>query len=165
MVVPFLLVFGLSYFFVQFGPNVTTFVLPSEIFPVNMRTTGHGIAAGMGKLGAFLGVFLVPVLKKSIGLRGMLLVAACAAVGGVLLTLPLPDLLNNQSLEDLSEQGMARRVVLSEVVPNRDCADGHRTHGCCRRDLSSPRSIASRRVCVSHTFVHPTFPVISNIRA
>ncbi len=103
MIVPFLLVFGLSYFFVQFGPNMTTFVLPSEIFPVNMRTTGHGIAAGMGKLGAFLGVFLVPVLQKGIGLRGMLLVAACAAVGGLFLTFPLPEP-SQRSLDDLSEQ-------------------------------------------------------------
>ena len=47
-VIPFLLVFGLSYFFVEFGPNTTTFVLPSEVFPVSMRTTGHGIAAGVG---------------------------------------------------------------------------------------------------------------------
>jgi len=91
LVVPFLLIFGLSYFFVQFGPNMTTFVLPSEVFPVNMRTTGHGIAAGIGKLGAFVGVFLVPSLQKSIGLHGMLLVAAGAALAGVLLTLPLPE--------------------------------------------------------------------------
>lgn len=102
MVVPFLLIFGLSYFFVEFGPNMTTFVLPSEIFPVNMRTTGHGIAAGVGKLGAFVGVFLVPVLQKSVGLRGMLLVAAGAAVGGVLLTLPLPEPAR-RSLDDLTE--------------------------------------------------------------
>ena len=42
-----------------------------EVFPVSMRTTGHGIAAGVGKLGAFIGVFLVPQLQKHIGLRGM----------------------------------------------------------------------------------------------
>ena len=103
IVVPFLLIFGVSYFFIQFGPNMTTFVLPSEIFPTNMRTTGHGIAAGMGKLGAFIGVFLVPVLQKSIGLRGMLLVAAGASVGGLLLTLPLPEP-SQQSLEDLEHE-------------------------------------------------------------
>ena len=46
MVVPFLLVYGVSYFFTEFGPNMTTFVLPSELYPVTMRTTGHGISAG-----------------------------------------------------------------------------------------------------------------------
>jgi MFS transporter, PHS family, inorganic phosphate transporter len=47
-VVPFLLVYGVSYFFTEFGPNMTTFVLPSELYPVAMRTTGHGISAGVG---------------------------------------------------------------------------------------------------------------------
>jgi MFS transporter, PHS family, inorganic phosphate transporter len=61
-VAPFLIVYGVSYFFTEFGPNMTTFVLPSELYPVSMRTTGHGISAGVGKLGAFIGVFLFPVL-------------------------------------------------------------------------------------------------------
>ena len=100
-VVPFLLVFGLSYFFIQFGPNTTTFVLPSEVFPVSVRTTGHGIAAAIGKLGAFLGVFLVPVLERSIGLRGMLDVAAGAAGLGYLLTLVLPETAR-RSLENIA---------------------------------------------------------------
>lgn len=100
-VLPFLAVFGLSYFFIEFGPNTTTFVLPSEVFPVNMRTTGHGIAAGIGKLGAFAGVFLVPELEKHIGLRGMLLVAGSAAVLGFLLTSVLPEPAR-RTLEDVS---------------------------------------------------------------
>ena len=64
MVVPFLLVYGVSYFFTEFGPNMTTFVMPSELYPVTMRTTGHGISAGVGKLGAFIGVFLFPLLQS-----------------------------------------------------------------------------------------------------
>ena len=76
MVVPFLLVYGVSYFFTEFGPNMTTFVLPSELYPVTMRATGHGISAGIGKLGAFIGVFLFPVLQTSLGLRGTLLLTA-----------------------------------------------------------------------------------------
>lgn len=97
----FVAIFGLSYFFTEFGPNTTTFVLPSEVFPVEMRTTGHGIAAGIGKLGAFVGVFLVPQFQKSIGLRGMLVVAGCAAILGFLLTLTLPETAG-RSLEDIS---------------------------------------------------------------
>ena len=88
---PFLAVFGLTYFFVEFGPNTTTFVLPSELFPTELRATGHGIASGLGKLGAFVGVFLVPQLETHIGLRGMLLVAGGAAGAGMLLTLLLPE--------------------------------------------------------------------------
>ena len=62
-VAPFLLVYGVSYFFTEFGPNMTTFVLPSELYPVNMRATGHGISASIGKLGAFIGVFLFPCCR------------------------------------------------------------------------------------------------------
>jgi MFS transporter, PHS family, inorganic phosphate transporter len=90
-VVPFVAIFGVSYFFVEFGPNTTTFVLPSEVFPTAFRTTGHGIAAGIGKLGAFVGVFVVPQLQAHIGLRGMLAVAAGASAFGLLVTLPLPE--------------------------------------------------------------------------
>jgi len=101
VVVPFLVIFGLSYFFIEFGPNTTTFVLPSEVFPVSMRTTGHGMAAGIGKLGAFAGVFLVPQLQKHLGLRGMLVVAGIAAILGYLLTNVLPEPAR-RSLEEVS---------------------------------------------------------------
>jgi MFS transporter, PHS family, inorganic phosphate transporter len=53
LVVPFIIIYGISYFFTEFGSNSTTFVYPAEIFPVMSRTTGHGIAAAAGKLGGF----------------------------------------------------------------------------------------------------------------
>ena len=100
-VVPFLLVYGISYFFTEFGPNVTTFVLPGELFPTRFRATGHGISAGIGKLGAFIGVFLFPFLQDSLGLRGTLLLTAGVSVLGALLTLILPEPAG-RSLEDIS---------------------------------------------------------------
>ena len=100
VVVPFLLVYGVSYFFTEFGPNMTTFVMPSELYPVTMRTTGHGISAGVGKLGAFIGVFLFPLLQTSLGLRGTLLLTAGVAVAGFALTLVLPEPAG-RSLEDM----------------------------------------------------------------
>jgi MFS transporter, PHS family, inorganic phosphate transporter len=90
-VAPFLIVYGISYFFTEFGPNMTTFVLPSELYPVSMRTTGHGISAGVGKLGAFIGVFLFPVLNSALGLRGTLLLTAGVSVLGLALTFVLPE--------------------------------------------------------------------------
>ena len=101
MVVPFLLVYGVSYFFTEFGPNMTTFVIPSELYPVSMRATGHGISAGVGKLGAFIGVFLFPLLQTSLGLRGTLLLTAGVAVLGFALTLVLPEPAR-RSLEDMA---------------------------------------------------------------
>jgi PHS family inorganic phosphate transporter-like MFS transporter len=100
MVVPFLLVYGVSYFFTEFGPNMTTFVMPSEIYPVSMRATGHGISAGVGKLGAFIGVFLFPILSDSLGLRGTLLLTAGVSALGFALTFVLPEPAG-RSLEDM----------------------------------------------------------------
>lgn len=104
-VAPFLIFFGISYFFTEFGPNTTTFVLPGEIFPVSMRATGHGISASVGKFGAFVGVFLFPVLKESLGLRGTLALTAGVSVAGLLLTRLLPEP-SGQSLEELSPDGV-----------------------------------------------------------
>jgi MFS transporter, PHS family, inorganic phosphate transporter len=109
-VAPFIAIFGISYLFTEFGPNMTTFVLPSEVFPVNMRTTGHGVAAGVGKLGAFVGVFLVPQLADHIGLRGLLYVAGGAAVLGFLLTNVLPET-TGRSLEEISGESPVVQVT------------------------------------------------------
>jgi MFS family permease len=113
-VAPFLLVYGLSYFFTEFGPNMTTFVIPSEVYPVSMRATGHGISAGVGKLGAFIGVFLFPVLQNSLGLRGTLLLTAAVSAAGFALTRVLPETARI-SLEDIAHVP-ARRPAKAVVV-------------------------------------------------
>jgi len=120
-VAPFLVAYGISYFFTEFGPNVTTFMLPGEVFPVSVRATGHGISAGVGKLGACIGVFLFPVLQSTLGLRGTLLLTACVAVLGGLLTLVLPEPAR-RSLHDIS----ARYAVVSAAGPLRADADRSR---------------------------------------
>ena len=117
-VAPFIAIFGLSYFFTEFGPNTTTFVLPSEVFPVNVRTTGHGIAAGIGKLGAFVGVFLVPQLQAQFGLRGLLVVAGSAAILGFLLTSVLPEP-SGRSLESLSGEDDEPGSDVAELASSR----------------------------------------------
>ncbi len=62
---------------------------------------GHGISAGIGKLGAFIGVFLFPVLQTTLGLRGTLLLTAGVSVSGFALTLVLPEPAG-RSLEDIA---------------------------------------------------------------
>jgi MFS transporter, PHS family, inorganic phosphate transporter len=112
---PFLILFGISYFFTEFGPNTTTFVYPAEIFPVEVRTTGHGISAGAGKLGAFLGAFLFPdFLASSLGIRGAEVIAGCVAVVGLALTLALLPEPKGKSLEELSEEAHATARVSLE---------------------------------------------------
>ncbi len=108
-VLPFLLLYGLSYFFTEFGPNVTTFVIPTEIFAVNGRTTGHGISAGIGKIGAFIGVFAFPLLTANLGLAGTLLLSAGFSFAGALLTFILPEPAR-RSLEETYEENALDRA-------------------------------------------------------
>ncbi len=106
--IPFLLVYGLSYFFTEFGPNVTTFVYPAEIFPVMVRTTAHGIAAALGKVGAFIGAFAFPFLLTTYHLPGAMAAAAIVSLVGLVLTfftLPEP---NQRSLEEISDEHAVR---------------------------------------------------------
>ena len=123
VVVPFLLVYGVSYFFTEFGPNMTTFVMPSEIYPVSMRATGHGISAGVGKFGAFIGVFLFPILEDSLGLRGTLLLTAGVSVLGFALTLVLPEPAG-RSLEDMSSSTREVDGRPLQVANQRQAAEG-----------------------------------------
>jgi len=101
---PFVVIYGISFFFTEFGPNATTFVYPSEIFPVRVRTTGHGIAAAMGKIGGFVGVFTFPFLMHWHGLlsaeSGAAIVSACGLAATLLL---LPET-KGKSLEELSAE-------------------------------------------------------------
>jgi MFS family permease len=104
LTVTFLIIYGLSYFFSEFGPNATTFVYPSEIFPVQVRTTGHGIAASMGKIGGFVGVFTFPFFMHWHGLPAAEGAAAIVSFLGLLTTMFLLPETKGKSLEELSEQ-------------------------------------------------------------
>jgi MFS transporter, PHS family, inorganic phosphate transporter len=104
MATPFLIIYGFSFFFTEFGPNATTFVYPSEIFPALVRTTGHGFAAAMGKLGGFVGVFLFPYLLHWKGLLGAESAAAMASVLGLIVTLTMLPETKGKSLEAISSE-------------------------------------------------------------
>ena len=111
-VAPFLVVYGISFFFIEFGPNCTTFVIPSEVFPTSIRTTGHGMAAGIGKFGAFVGTFVFPFISAEGGIKGAMLFSAGVAVLGVILTkLTLPEP-SGKTLEALGgEDGASPHAV------------------------------------------------------
>ena len=108
MAVPFIVIYGISFFFTEFGPNATTFVYPSEIFPVRVRTTGHGISAALGKLGGFLGVFLFPFLMHWKGLLGAEAIAALASFIGFFVTARLLPETKGKSLEEIEIEAGAR---------------------------------------------------------
>lgn len=104
MVIPFVVIYGISFFFTEFGPNATTFVYPSEIFPVRVRTTAHGVAAALGKVGGFFGVFLFPYLMHWRGLFAAESAAAITSAIGLLVTIFMLPETKGKSLEELSSE-------------------------------------------------------------
>ncbi len=87
----FIGMFGLSFFFVNFGPNSTTFLIPSEIYPTNIRARGHGLSAAIGKVGAFIGAFFLPLILKTMGLSFTMEIVATASLLGVFITVLVPE--------------------------------------------------------------------------
>lgn len=95
----FIGIFGLSFFFVNFGPNTTTFLIPSEIYPTTIRARAHGISAATGKLGAFVGVFMVPFLVRYQGVPFTLLLMSLVSLVGIFTTFLVPEM-KNKSLNE-----------------------------------------------------------------
>lgn len=95
--------YAMSFFFIDFGPNTTTFVFPAEIYPVRYRTTGHGISAASGKLGAAISTLYFPFLLNSIGIKGILEMLAVLSILGAGVTLLLKEP-KNSSLEEVSQE-------------------------------------------------------------
>jgi len=98
------LLYSLSFFFINFGPNTTTFVIPAEVYPTRFRTTGHGISAAGGKLGAAISTYLFPILLKAIGIKEILILLAIISAIGALLTFFLIPEPKGKSLEEASRE-------------------------------------------------------------
>jgi PHS family inorganic phosphate transporter-like MFS transporter len=110
----FVVMYSLTFFFANFGPNATTFVVPAEIFPARLRSTCHGISAASGKLGAIVGAFGFLYLAQDqdkakadagypagIGVKNSLLVLGVVNFFGMVFTFLVPES-KGKSLEEMS---------------------------------------------------------------
>lgn len=68
------------------GPGIITFVLPAEVFNLEERGTGSGIAASVGKMGAIFSVFVMPSIMKHWGIDGAMIFCGTAMFIGALIT-------------------------------------------------------------------------------
>jgi len=86
-------IFSFLLFALGFGPNVTTYILPTQTFPPSTRSTFHGISAGFGKLGAIGGGILYPYfLSRHLTLAHiMFFQAGIAFLGFIVSHVFLPD--------------------------------------------------------------------------
>ncbi len=108
---PFVAIYGLTFLLGNLGPNTTTFVLPTELFPTAFRATGHGIAAGSGKLGAAISTLLFGTLIFVWGNSGMMLFLGTIATVAFIVTLVFIKETKQQSLEAVSREGLAETLA------------------------------------------------------
>lgn len=110
----FVVMYGLTFFFANFGPNATTFVVPAEIFPARLRSTCHGVSAASGKAGAIVGAFGFLYLAQSkdpsktdagyppgIGVKNSLIILGAICALGFFFTFLVPEA-KGKSLEEMS---------------------------------------------------------------
>ena len=71
------------------GPNATTFTLAPILFPTQLRATASGFAASVAKIGATVGVFVLPILKGKFGVPAVLGMVAAVSLLGLVITLVL----------------------------------------------------------------------------
>ena len=81
-----LIIYAMTFFFSNFGPNSTTFILPAESFPPELRSTLNGFSAACGKAGATLGSATFKKFSDRFGLGPTMLACAGVSLLGLLLT-------------------------------------------------------------------------------
>jgi len=112
----FLVLYAFTFFFSNFGPNATTFIVAAEIFPARLRSTCHGISAAAGKAGAIIGALGFVYASEStnltkvdkgyhtgIGINNTLMILGVTNALGFLCTFLIPET-NGKSLEELSRE-------------------------------------------------------------
>ncbi|KAH8100143.1 major facilitator superfamily domain-containing protein [Cristinia sonorae] len=114
----FLALYCIACFFINCGPNTTTFILPGESFPTRYRSTLNGVAAASGKLGAIISQLVIfaelkdsnDVMKHRVGIKTILIVFSFFMLSGIVSTWIVPETMN-KSLEDISNEDQANFVV------------------------------------------------------
>jgi putative MFS transporter len=102
------------------GPNATTFTLAPELFPTAVRASASGFAAATAKVGATLGIFVLPQVRAAWGVAGVLaLMAAVSALGAILtatLAYKIREIPEGLGLEDAAAPNRGRRTTPSETA-------------------------------------------------
>ncbi|KAL6909736.1 hypothetical protein ACP4OV_001395 [Aristida adscensionis] len=156
----YIVLYALTFFAANLGPNTTTFILPAELFPARFRSACHGISGAAGKLGAVVGAIgflwasqdrdkgkVLAGYKPGIGMMYALVILGGISLLGLAVTYVFTRETMGRSLEENeSEQGQSQN------------GDGDRDDALHIQELTTevPKSPASMMSShVSSSPIHP----------
>ncbi|MGC8561868.1 MAG: MFS transporter [Thermoplasmata archaeon] len=97
-----ILVLAAYQFFENVGPNLTTWIVPTEIFPTRLRATAQGTASAFSRLGAVFGTLMFPIFELYYGWNNLFLLVFAFMLVGALFTWMLGTEAKGLSLEESS---------------------------------------------------------------
>ena len=111
-------IFGYT-FFNNFGPATTTWLLPAEIFPTDLRASAHGLATACSRVAAATSVFLLPSVQAAVGNGGLMLILTATALAGLLVTLLLgrdmePGIRSLEEVSEIAERNIRVAVATAD---------------------------------------------------
>lgn len=75
-----LVLYSGTFLFANYGPNTTTFLLPSVTYSEDCRSTLNGMSAAAGKLGALVGASLFAPAADMWGVNIVMICCACVSL-------------------------------------------------------------------------------------
>eukprot|EP01112_Ceratiomyxa_fruticulosa_P016915 TRINITY_DN5180_c0_g3_i1.p2 TRINITY_DN5180_c0_g3~~TRINITY_DN5180_c0_g3_i1.p2 ORF type:complete len:216 (+),score=28.33 TRINITY_DN5180_c0_g3_i1:735-1382(+) len=96
-------VYSIAQFFFNFGPNSTTFIVPSEVFPTRYRSTSYGICAASGKIGAIISSYTLGYGLNHAGIQSVIGSLSAVMFLGFVCTYFVPET-KGTSLEELNKE-------------------------------------------------------------
>lgn len=117
-------------------PHSTTFILPAESFPSNMRTTLNGFCAAMGKLGATIGTAVFKPFEDATSLSWTLIACGLVSIMGFFLTYFFVE---DARGKDMEEDGCDADLDVERKTASMTTSEGVYT-SLPRDDRSPPRT-------------------------
>lgn len=79
-------IFSLLIASTNWGPNVSTYVIPTEIFPSGVRSSMFGLSAALGKIGALLAGMFFPFISQNTSESVLYLICAGICLLAIVVT-------------------------------------------------------------------------------
>jgi PHS family inorganic phosphate transporter-like MFS transporter len=110
--------YGATFFFSNYGPNATTYVLPSMTFSKSCRATLNGCCAAAGKLGALIGTIVFVTAADRFGEQ--VVMCACALISfvgvGITLSCVSEKVLHRNTAHQQLKQNFAKNRIPMKVI-------------------------------------------------